>query len=161
MKSGLSEYNMLTQGTLAPDFLLLDQNEMAHTLTQYRGRLVLLYFYPKDDTPGCTKEACMIADVYNDFKANDIIVLGVSKDTPASHKKFATKYNLPFTLLSDRSGDVVDAYGAWQNKSMFGRSFMGIARISYLIDAQGTILKVYPKVDPATHALEILKDVKT
>lgn len=152
---------MLTQGTLAPDFLLLDQNEMAHTLTQYRGRLVLLYFYPKDDTPGCTKEACMIADVYNDFKANDIIVLGVSKDTPASHKKFATKYNLPFTLLSDRSGDVVDAYGAWQNKSMFGRSFMGIARISYLIDAQGTILKVYPKVDPATHALEILKDVKT
>ena len=128
---------MLQEGTLAPDFSLLDQNEVAHTLAQYRGKTVLLYFYPKDDTPGCTKEACMIADVYNDFSANNIVVLGVSKDTPASHKKFATKYNLPFTLLSDRSGDVIDAYGAWQNKSMFGRSFMGISRISYLIDKEG------------------------
>ena len=151
---------MLQEGTLAPDFSLLDQNEVAHTLAQYRGKTVLLYFYPKDDTPGCTKEACMIADVYNDFSANNIVVLGVSKDTPASHKKFATKYNLPFTLLSDRSGDVIDAYGAWQNKSMFGRSFMGISRISYLIDKEGKIQKVYPKVDPASHALEILKDVK-
>ena len=151
---------MLQEGTLAPDFSLLDQNEVAHTLAQYRGKTVLLYFYPKDDTPGCTKEACMIADVYNDFSANNIVVLGVSKDTPASHKKFATKYNLPFTLLSDRSGDVIDAYGAWQNKSMFGRSFMGISRISYLIDKEGKIQKVYPKVDPASHALEILSDVK-
>jgi thioredoxin-dependent peroxiredoxin len=151
---------MLTTGTTAPDFSLLDQNEVPHTLAQYRGKTVLLYFYPKDDTPGCTKEACMIADVYNDFKANDIVVLGVSKDSPASHNKFAAKYNLPFTLLSDQKGDVIEAYGAWQNKSMFGRSFMGISRISYLIDKEGKILKVYPKVDPATHAIEILKDVK-
>lgn len=151
---------MLTEGTQAPDFSLLDQNEVAHTLAQYRGKTVLLYFYPKDDTPGCTKEACMIADVYNDFSAKNIVVLGVSKDTPASHKKFAAKYNLPFTLLSDRGGDVIDAYGAWQNKSMFGRSFMGTSRISYLIDKEGKIQKVYPKVDPASHALEILKDVK-
>ena len=125
---------MLTQGTTAPDFSLLDQNELAHMLSQYRGKTVLLYFYPKDDTPGCTKEACMIADVYEDFATKGIVVLGVSKDSPASHKKFAAKYNLPFTLLSDTNGDIIDAYGAWQNKSMFGRSFMGIARISYLID---------------------------
>jgi peroxiredoxin Q/BCP len=151
---------MLKEGTTAPDFSLLDQNEVMHTLSQYRGKTVLLYFYPKDDTPGCTKEACMIADVYNDFSARNIVVLGVSKDTPASHKKFASKYNLPFTLLSDRSGDAIEAYGAWQNKSMFGRSFMGISRISYLIDAGGKIQKVYPKVDPASHALEILSDVK-
>ncbi len=151
---------MLKEGTTAPDFLLLDQNEVTHTLAQYRGKTVLLYFYPKDDTPGCTKEACMIADVYNDFKANDIVVLGVSKDSPASHKKFAAKYNLPFTLLSDPKGDGIEAYGAWQNKSMFGRSFMGISRVSYLIDKEGKIQKVYPKVDPASHALEILSDVK-
>ncbi len=151
---------MLTQNISAPDFSLLDQNEVSHTLSQYRGKTVLLYFYPKDDTPGCTKEACMIADVYNDFTAHDIVVLGVSKDSPASHKKFAAKYNIPFTLLSDAAGDTIDAYGAWQNKSMFGRSFMGINRISYLIDREGIILKAYPKVDPATHALEILKDVK-
>lgn len=151
---------MLTIGTTVPDFSLLDQNEAMHMLAQYRGKTVLLYFYPKDDTPGCTKEACMIADVYQDFTAKGIVVLGVSKDSPASHKKFAAKYNLPFTLLSDPKGDAVEAYGAWQNKSMFGRSFMGISRISYLIDKEGKIQKVYPKVDPASHALEILKDVQ-
>lgn len=151
---------MLTTGTTAPDFSLLDQDEVTHTLVQYRGKTVLLYFYPKDDTPGCTKEACMIADVHNDFNERGIVVLGVSKDSPASHKKFAAKYNLPFTLLSDQKGDAIEAYGAWQNKSMFGRSSMGISRISYLIDKEGKILKVYPKVDPASHALEILKDVK-
>lgn len=151
---------MLKEGTTAPDFSLFDQNEETHTLAQYRGKTVLLYFYPKDDTPGCTKEACMIADVYNDFEARGIVVLGVSKDSPASHKKFAAKYNLPFTLLSDSKGDAVEAYGAWQNKSMFGRSFMGISRISYLIDKEGKIQAVYPKVDPATHALQILNDVK-
>jgi peroxiredoxin Q/BCP len=150
---------MLTQGTFAPDFSLLDQDKTTHSLSQYKGQRVLLYFYPKDDTPGCTKEACAIADVYNDFAQKGIVVLGVSKDSPASHKKFVNKYQLPFTLLSDGQGDVVEAYGAWQNKSMFGRSFMGIKRISYLIDAEGNILNVYPDVDPATHALQILHDV--
>lgn len=151
---------MLEIGTQASDFLLTDQDGAEHSLTQYLGKYVLLYFYPKDDTPGCTKEACAIADVYNDFKRLGLQVLGVSKDTPASHKKFAQKYNLPFTLLSDTELEVAKAYDAWQEKSMYGKSFMGVSRISYLIDPEGRISRVYPKVDPASHALEILKDLK-
>ncbi|MEY2665261.1 MAG: peroxiredoxin [Candidatus Parcubacteria bacterium] len=150
---------MLSINTPAPAFSLPDEDSVIHTLEQYRGKKILLYFYPKDDTPGCTKEACVIAEVYKDFSAKGVVVLGVSKDSPKSHKRFKEMYHLPFTLLSDQEGDVIDAYGAWQNKSMFGRSFMGIARISYLIDADGTIVKVYPNVDPATHAFEILKDI--
>ncbi len=161
MTNGLYENNtMLEINTKAPAFSLPDENEILHSLNQYQGKLVLLYFYPKDDTPGCTKEACMIADVYKDFESLGISVLGVSKDSPRSHKKFKEKYQLPFTLLSDTKGDCIEAYGAWQNKSMFGRSFMGIARVSYLIGTDGRIKRVYPKVDPATHALEILNDVK-
>lgn len=152
---------MLPINTPAPDFSLPDEEGTVRSLGQYRGKRVLLYFYPKDDTPGCTKEACMISDVYKDFGAQNIAVLGVSKDSPASHKRFKEKYHLPFTLLSDSKGDVVEKYGAWQSKSMFGRTFMGIARISYLLDEQGVILKVYPDVNPATHALEILNDVRT
>ena len=151
---------MLEIGTQASDFLLTDQDGAEHSLTQYLGKYVLLYFYPKDDTPGCTKEACAIADVYNDFKRLGLQVLGVSKDTPASHKKFAQKYNLPFTLLSDTELEVAKAYDAWQEKSMYGKSFMGVSRISHLIDPEGRISRVYPKVDPASHALEILKDLK-
>ncbi len=158
--NGLSENNMLKINTVAPDFSLLDEEGITRSLTQYRGKRVLLYFYPKDDTPGCTKEACMISDVYKDFAAQNIAVLGISKDSPASHKRFKEKYHLPFTLLSDAKGDVIDAYGAWQNKSMFGRTFMGIARVSYLLDEHGVILKTYPDVNPATHALEILNDVR-
>jgi peroxiredoxin Q/BCP len=151
---------MLEIGTKAPDFSLVDQEGTTHTLSQYKGQYVLLYFYPKDDTPGCTKEACAIADVYNDFQKNNVAVLGVSKDSPQSHKKFAQKYNLPFTLLSDPKATVCGAYDAWQDKSMYGRLFKGIVRISYLIDKDGNIARVYPKVDPANHALEILKDIK-
>lgn len=152
---------MLNIGTLAPDFTLLDQDGVSQSLKTYRGKYILLYFYPKDDTPGCTKEACTIADVYNDFSKLNVVVLGVSKDTPSSHKKFAEKYSLPFTLLSDTDAAVIETYGAWQEKTMFGKTALGISRISYLIDPEGKIVKVYPKVDPASHALEILKDIKS
>ncbi len=151
---------MLQEGTVAPDFTLLDQDETLVSLHDFEHSFVLVYFYPKDDTPGCTKEACMIADVYDEFQTHGVAVLGISKDSPKSHKKFATKYNLPFRLLSDKEGNTIEAYDAWQNKSMFGRSFMGIARISYLIDRDGVIIKAYPNVDPATHANQILKDIK-
>ncbi|MEN9920983.1 MAG: peroxiredoxin [Candidatus Parcubacteria bacterium] len=151
---------MLDIGTKAPGFSLKDETGIVRTLEEYIGKKVLLYFYPKDDTPGCTKEACMIADVYADFERKGIAVLGVSKDSPRSHTKFKEKYKLPFTLLSDEKGDCIEAYGAWQNKSMFGRSFMGTARVSYVIDETGVVEKVYKEVDPATHALQILREVE-
>ncbi len=151
---------MLSIGTVAPDFTLQDQNGTYVSLHDYHEAFTLVYFYPKDDTPGCTKEACVIAEMYTEFQTLGVTVLGISKDTPKSHKKFAEKYNLPFRLLSDTEGETIDVYGAWQNKSMFGRRFMGIARISYLIGHEGSIIKVYPNVDPATHAHQILKDVK-
>ncbi len=151
---------MLTIGTVAPDFTLQDQNGTFISLHDYHHTYCLVYFYPKDDTPGCTKEACAIADIYTEFEALNINVIGISKDSPKTHKKFAEKYNLPFRLLSDQEGETIDAYGAWQNKSMFGRSFMGIARISYLLNLEGVVIKIYPNVDPATHALQILADVK-
>ena len=152
---------MLKIGKKAPTFSLLDQDEVKHSLKQYQGKNVLIYFYPKDDTPGCTKEACMIADVYNDFKKKGVVVLGVSKDSSKSHKKFALKYNLPFTLLSDPDGMMIEKYGAFKEKTMFGKTSLGIVRMSYLIDGEGKVAKVYPKVDPANHALEILSDLKT
>lgn len=142
---------MLKQGTQIIDFSLVDQDNVAHRLSDYTGR-VLLYFYPKDDTPGCTKEACMITEVYEDFKKSGITVFGVSADSPTSHKKFVEKYNLPFTLLSDPDKKVIKEYGA--------SGLLFTKRISYLID-KGVIVKVYDKVDPANHASEILKDINT
>ena len=144
----------------APEFSLLDQNGETHSLEKYKGKFVLLYFYPKDDTPGCTKEACMIADVYKDFKRMKVNVFGVSKDTPKSHKKFAEKYSLPFTLLSDPAMEMMDKYGAFVVKKMYGKEVRGTNRISYLIGRDGKVAKVYPEVDPASHALELLKDLK-
>lgn len=140
---------MLKEGTKIIDFSLVDQDGVAHRLSDYSGS-VLLYFYPKDDTPGCTKEACMITEVYEDFKKAGISVLGVSADGPESHKRFAEKYNLPFTLLSDPDKKVIKDYGA--------SGLLFTKRISYLID-NGVIVKVYDKVDPASHATEILKDI--
>lgn len=139
---------MLKEGTKIIDFSLIDQDGVEHKLSDYNGR-VLLYFYPKDDTPGCTKEACMITEVYDDFKKAGITVLGVSSDSPESHKKFVEKYNLPFTLLSDPKKKVIKDYGA--SSALFTK------RISYLIE-NGVIVKAYPKVDPANHAGEILKE---
>ena len=150
---------MLSINDIAPDFNLHDQHGEAHTLSQYKGSYVLVYFYPKDDTPGCTKQACMIRDIYDDFQKKGIVVIGISADSPKSHKKFAEKYELPFTLLSDEDKSIIEAYGALKNKSMFGKTFLGIIRSSFLIDPQGTIARVYPKVDPATHATQILADV--
>lgn len=142
---------MLQEHTPAPDFTLRDQDGKEQTLSRLQGQYVLVYFYPKDDTPGCTKEACAIRDSYNDYALNYIKVLGISADSPESHKAFATKYELPFTLLSDPEKRVIDAYGA--------KTFVGIKRISYLISPSGDIAKVYPSVDPTTHAMQILADV--
>lgn len=151
---------MLKIGRKAPLFTLLDQDNTEHKLKQYVGKWILLYFYPKDDTPGCTKEACTIADIYKDFKRMGVTVLGVSKDTVKSHKKFAEKYELPFTLLSDPTMEMMATYGAFVEKQMYGKTVRGTNRITYLINPAGKIAKVYPEVDPANHALELLKELK-
>lgn len=151
---------MLKVGQKAPAFKLQDQDGTTHTLKDHVGKWLIIYFYPKDDTPGCTKEACTIADIYKDFARLGVTVIGVSKDSVKSHKKFAEKYNLPFTLLADTETTMLEKYKALKEKSMFGKSFLGIQRVSYLIDPDGKIAKVYPKVDPANHAVELLADIK-
>lgn len=151
---------MLKVGRKAPLFTLLDQDAKSQSLKEYKGQWVLLYFYPKDDTPGCTTEACTIADIYKDFKRQGTVVLGVSKDTPKSHKKFAEKYSLPFTLLSDPTMEMMDTYGAKVEKSMYGKVVRGTNRITYIINPEGKIVKVYEQVDPASHALQLLVDIK-
>lgn len=150
---------MLAEGTRAPAFTALDQFETKHTLSQYKGSFVLLYFYPKDNTPGCTNEACAIRDSWQDFRDNKIIVLGVSADSTKSHASFAEKFSLPFPLLSDPDKKILHAYEAIGTKQMFGRKYEGILRISYLIDPRGNILKAYPKVKPDQHASQILADI--
>ncbi len=147
-------------GSKAPQFKLLDQDGTLHSLKQYLGKQVLLYFYPKDDTPGCTTEACAIRDSFKDFEKMGMVVLGVSKDDAKKHKKFQEKYSLPFTLLADTEGAVCEAYGVWQLKKFMGREYMGIARVSFLIDEKGMIKKVYEKVTPASHASQVLTDAK-
>lgn len=145
-------------GDAAPDFTLPDQTGKAHTLSDYQGKWVLVYFYPKDDTPGCTKEACAIRDNFPDFEKLDIQVFGISVDSIASHVKFVQKYDLPFTLLADEEKDVVARYGMWGKKKFMGREYMGTSRASFLIDPEGKIAKVYEKVKPETHAEEVLRD---
>ena len=140
------------------DFSLPDQNGELHKLSDYRGQFIVLYFYPKDDTPGCTVEACSFRDNQEVFKENGIVVLGVSKDTVLSHKKFAQKHNLRFTIFSDVEKKVIKQYKAWGSKKFLGKTFEGVLRITYLIDKEGEIVKVYEKVDPLTHAAEIIKD---
>lgn len=144
----------------APDFKLLDQDGKSHSLYDYRGKWVILYFYPKDDTPGCTTEACSFRDKYDYIQENGGVVLGISKDSVKSHKKFAEKFNLHFPLLSDESLDTIKAYGAWGERSMYGRKFMGITRSTYLINPDGQIVKEYPKVTPKGHAIQIVKDLE-
>ena len=146
---------------MAPNFTLPDQDGKTRSLSDYRGRWVLLYFYPKDDTPGCTKEACYIRDSFPDFRRLKIKVLGVSVDSSASHKKFVRKYNLPFTLLSDYDKAVVNQYGVWAKKKFVGREYTGTLRNSFLINPKGKIAKIYEKVKPETHAEEVLKDLKS
>lgn len=144
----------------APDFALPDENGKIHSLKDYRGKFVLLYFYPKDMTPGCTTEACTFRDHLNSLKASNIQILGVSADSIESHLKFARKEKLNFPLLSDTDHKIIDSYGVWKEKSMYGKTFMGISRESFLIDPEGRIVKHYAKVTPATHAQEVLEDVK-
>ena len=143
----------------APQFTLKDENEIEHSLKEYAGKWLVIYFYPKDDTPGCTKEACTISEVYDDFQKMDVSVLGVSKDSSASHKQFKEKYSLPFTLLSDESTEMIQAYKA-SEKSMFGKKYMGVNRITYIVNPEGVIVQSYAKVSPDDHALLLLKDLK-
>lgn len=152
---------MIKIGTKAKDFKLPDQNGKVHSLKEYLGSWVLLYFYPKDDTPGCTKEACSIRDDFHNFKKLKCNVLAVSGDTVKSHKKFEEKYDLPFPILADVEREVLTKYEALGEKSMYGKKFIGILRKSYLIDPAGKIKKIYPKVNPETHAEEVLKDLKS
>ena len=147
-------------GTQAPDFTLPDQDGKMHTLSDYTGKWVLLYFYPKDDTPGCTIEACAIRDQFKDFNAIGAVVLGVSTDSVASHKKFATAYELPFTLLADEHKEVVGQYGVFGEKKFMGKTYLGTSRTSFLIDSLGNIAKVYEKVKPETHAAEVIADLR-
>jgi peroxiredoxin Q/BCP len=151
---------MLEVGKKAPAFNLPDQDGEKHRLSDYAGKWVLIYFYPKDNTSGCTKEACAIRDDWSEFKKLGAVVLGVSKDSVKSHRIFADKHLLPFTLLSDESTKMIEKYGAWRKKKMAGREYMGIVRISYLVDPKGKVAKVYPKVKPPEHAAEVLADLK-
>jgi len=151
---------MLKLGKKAPAFSLPDQEGNVHTLSDYLGKWILLYFYPKDDTPGCTKEACMIRDHWPKFKKLGIQVFGVSVDPVKRHAKFVEKYDLPFTLLADEEKKIVQKYGVWGEKKFMGRTYLGTSRVSYLIDPEGTIAKVYEDVKPAEHAEEVLRDLK-
>lgn len=147
-------------GSAAPAFSLLDQDGKTHTLSGYRGKWVLLYFYPKDDTGGCTIEACELRDEFRYFEKIGAVILGVSIDSVASHKKFATKLKLPFTLLSDEEKKVVHLYGVWGEKKFMGRTYLGTKRTSFLIDPKGKIAKVYEAVKPKIHAGEVIADLR-
>ncbi len=150
---------MLPLKTKAPEFELPDQNNEPRRLSDYRGKWVVLYFYPKDNTPGCTREACGFRDSYKGLLGKEVVILGVSKDSVQSHKKFAQKYSLPFPLLADVDKKVIQLYEAWGKKKFMGREFEGILRITYLIDPKGKIHKAYEKVNPLKHAHEIISDV--
>ena len=147
---------MLETGMKAPDFTLSDQNGNEVSLSDFAGKKVVLYFYPKDNTPGCTRQACAFAGSYDAFKALDVVVIGVSKDSVASHVKFAAKYNLPFVLLADPELQAIKAYDVWQEKKLYGKVSMGVVRTTYIIDENGMIEKAMPKVKPDTNAKEIL-----
>ena len=150
---------MLNIGDTAPDFTLSDQFGEIHQLSDYRGKKVVLYFYPKDDTPGCTKEACGFRDNFQEYRKRKMVVLGVSKDSTKSHVKFSEKYSLPFTLLSDDNNEVSQAYGVWGLKKFMGKEYYGINRMTFIIDEDGKILRIYEKVKPENHAEEILADI--
>ena len=148
---------MLQEGTKAPAFSLPDQNEELHTLEEYRGKKVILYFYPKDSTAGCTKQACGFAERYPQFLEKGAVVLGVSKDSVKSHKNFETKYELPFTLLSDPELSAIQAYDVWKEKKNYGKVSMGVVRTTYLIDEEGVIVKAMDKVKAADNPQQMLE----
>lgn len=148
---------MLEIGNKAPDFCLLDKLGNEVKLSNFLGKKIVLYFYPKDNTPGCTRQACAFAQTYDAFKIKDIVVIGISKDSVASHLKFAEKYELPFILLSDPDKEAIQAYDVWKEKKLYGKVSFGVVRSTYIIDEQGFIEKVFPKVKPDTNATEILE----
>lgn len=147
---------MLETGMKAPDFTLQDKDGCTVSLSDFRGQKVVLYFYPKDNTPGCTTEACGFRDVYDEILAKGAVVLGISKDSQASHTKFRDKFGLPFHLLSDVETTTIQAFGAWGEKKMCGKAYMGIIRSTFVVDENGVISHVFPKVNTKTHAAEIL-----
>jgi len=148
---------MLETGMKAPDFRLPDVSGNMVSLSDFLGKRIVLYFYPKDNTPGCTRQACAFAASYDGFRARDVVIIGISKDSTASHQRFAEKYDLPFILLSDPQLQAIQAYGVWQEKKLYGKVSMGVVRTTYLIDAAGNIERVMPKVKPDTNAAEILE----
>lgn len=148
---------MLEVGTKAPDFSLPDQDGTIHTLSEYTGKKVVLYFYPKDNTPGCTKQACGFSELYPHFVEKGAVVIGISKDSVASHKKFEEKYNLGFTLLSDPEHAIIEAYDVWKEKKNYGKTSMGVVRTTYLIDEEGIIVKAFGKVKAAENPAQMLE----
>ena len=151
------EVMMLTEGSKAPDFSLKDENGKTWTLADFLGKKFVLYFYPRDNTPGCTTEACSFRDSYQVFKDRGVDVVGISPDTEASHRKFREKFNLPFLLLADPDKQVLQSYGAYGEKMMYGKKVMGVIRSTFVIDETGTIAKVFPKVSPDKHVKELLE----
>ncbi len=151
---------MLEVGTKIKDFSLIDAYGKKHQLSDYRGKKVVIYFYPKDDTPGCTTQACAFRDAYDGFKSKDITVIGISKDSPKSHEKFIKKYDLPFLLLSDESLDVIKYFGVYVEKSMYGKKYMGVSRSTFVLDESGIITQVFEKASPSENADDILKFLK-
>ena len=147
---------MIDIGAKAPDFTLQDTNGNAVSLSDFKGKKVVLYFYPKDNTPGCTRQACAFAAAYDAFRTKDIVVIGISRDSVTSHVKFAEKYSLPFTLLSDPDRIAIEAYGVWQEKKMCGKVSMGVVRTTFIIDEDGNISHIMPRVKPDTNAADIL-----
>ena len=151
------EFVMIKEGTKAPDFTLNDKDGNPVSLSDFLGKKVVVYFYPKDNTPGCSKQACAFASAYEGFKAKNVAVIGISKDSVASHVKFAEKYDLPFILLSDPDRIAIEGFGVWQEKKMCGKVSMGVVRTTFIIDENGVIEKVMEKVKPDTNAREILE----
>ena len=151
---------MLTAGMMAPIFTLQDRMGKTVSLSDFLGKKVVLYFYPRDNTPGCTRQACAFAGLYNEFRKKRVEVIGISKDSVASHEKFAEKYELPFVLLADPERTAIEAYGVWQEKKQYGKVSMGVVRTTFLIDENGMIVKIMPKVKPDTNAAEILAELE-
>ncbi len=148
---------MLSEGVKAPDFTLADKDGREVSLHDFAGKKVVVYFYPKDNTPGCTRQACAFRDAYAEFGQKDVTVIGISRDSVKSHQNFAGKYELPFILLSDPQLAAIQAYDVWQEKKMYGKTTMGVVRSTYVIDENGMIVKVFPKAKPDTNATEILQ----
>ncbi len=151
---------MLDVGIKAPPFTLKDKDGKDVSLSDFLGKKVILYFYPKDNTPGCTRQACAFAGLYNAFRKKGVEVIGISKDSVASHEKFAEKYELPFVLLANPERTAIEAYGVWQEKKQYGKVSMGVVRTTFLVDENGMIVKIMPKVKPDTNAAEILAELE-